>query len=67
MEEQKKSSTAKKAVFFIIGAFLIVGTIAGGNLEYLGDWSTAELVGFNIWSLGAIFGGAYLIYLGAKK
>lgn len=67
MEEQKKSSTTKKIIFFVIGALLIVGTLAGENLKYLTDWSTAELIGYNIWSLIAIFGGAYLIYLGAKK
>lgn len=67
MEEQKKLSTTKKTIFFVIGALLIIGTLAGGNLKYLADWSTAELVGYNVWSLIAIFGSAYLIYLGAKK
>ncbi len=67
MEKQKKPSTAKKTTFFVIGVLLIIGTLAGGNFKYLADWSTAELIGYNVWSLVAIFGGAYLIYLGAKK
>lgn len=67
MEQEKKKSTAKKTIFFIIGALLIVGTLTGGNLRYITDWSTAELIGYNTWSILAIFGGAYLIYLGVKK
>jgi len=67
MEQEKKKGTAKKAIFFVIGALLIVGTLAGGNLQYITDWSTSELVGYNVWSIIAIFGGAYLIYLGIKK
>ncbi len=66
MEKQKNSSTIKKTIFFVICAFLVIGTLAGKNLKYITDWSTSELVGFNIWSLIAIFGGAYLIYLGVK-
>ena len=67
MEEENKSSTTKKTIFFIIGALLVVGTLTGGSLKYLGDWSTAQLAGYNVWSLIAIIGGAYMIYLGAKK
>ena len=67
MEEQKKSSATKKTFFFVMGALLVVGTLAGGNLKYIVDWSTSELVGYNTWSLIAIFGGTYLIFLGAKK
>ena len=67
MEQEKKKGTTKKAVFFVIGALLIVGTLAGGSLQYITDWSTSELVGYNIWSIIAIFGGAYLVYMGVKK
>ena len=67
MEQEKKKSTAKKPILFVVGALLIVGTLAGGNLQYITDWSTAELIGFNAWTIFAIFGGAYMIYLGVKK
>jgi len=68
MEEQKKKKgSTKKVIFFVIGVLLILGTLSGGNLKYIGDWSTSELVGYNVWSLIAIFGGGYLVYLGAKK
>ena len=52
-----------------IGILLIIGVVFGGNLRYLGDWSTAELVGFNLGSLLIILGGGYLAYwgLGMKK
>lgn len=46
----------------VLGLVLIIGTIAGGNLKYLGDWSTSELVGYNTWSIIAVVGGIYLVY-----
>lgn len=69
MEEQKniKKSGTKKTIYFIIGGLLVLGTLGGGNIQYITDWSTAELVGFNIWTIIAIFGGSYLIYLALKK
>lgn len=56
-----------KIVVVVIGALLILGTLSGGNLKFLSDWSTAELVGYNVWSLISIFGGGYLVYWGLKK
>lgn len=55
----------KKNILLIVGILLIIGTL--GNFKYLNDWSTAEMIGFNTWSLVAIFGGIYLIYLGIKN
>ena len=68
MEEQKttkKKNGVKSVIFFVIGALLIIGTL--GNLKTIADWSTAELVGYNTWSIIAIVGGGYLVYLGIKK
>jgi threonine/homoserine/homoserine lactone efflux protein len=67
MEQEKKKGTTKKAIFFVIGAVLIIGTFAGDNLNHITDWSTGELVGYNICSIIAILGGIYLVYLGVKK
>ena len=67
MEEQKKNGGTKKIIFIVVGILLILGTLAGGNLKYIFNWSTAELAGYNTWSLIAIIGGGYLIYLGRKK
>ena len=50
----------------IIGLLLIVGTLFGGNLKYITDWSSSELVGYNVWTLIAIIGGGYLCYWGLK-
>ena len=67
MEQEKQKGTTKKTVFLIIGILLLLGTLAGGNLSTITNWSTGELVGYNIWSIIAIGGGAYLVYLGIKK
>lgn len=67
MEQEKKKSTAKKPILFVIGILLIVGTLNGKNIGYLTNWSTAELFGYNAWTIFAIFGGAYMVYLGVKK
>ena len=56
-----------KNVLGVIGVLLIALPIVGGNLKYLTDWSTAELVGYNFSSLISIFGGGFLVYLGIKK
>ena len=57
----------KKTIAGVGGLLLIVGTIFGGGWNYLADWSSAEMVGYNIWTLGALIGGAYLIYWSFKK
>jgi hypothetical protein len=56
-----------KTAIPVIGLLLIVGTLAGGNIQYLTDWSNPELVGYNIWSLFALLGGGYMVYWGIKK
>lgn len=50
----------------IIGLLLIVGTLFGGNLKYITNWSTFELAGYNIGALFAIIGGGYLCYWGLQ-
>jgi len=67
MEKRRDSIITKKTIYFIVGAFLIVGTLTGGNLGYIMNWSTAELVGYNTWTLVSIFGGSYLIYRGVRR
>ncbi len=67
MEQEKKRSATKKTIMIVIGALLVIGTLTGGNLQTITDWSTSELVGFNAWSIIALVGGAYLVYRGFKK
>ncbi len=67
MQQEKKKGTAKKPILFVVGALLIIGTLNGENLKYLTNWNTAELVGYNAWTIFAIFGGAYMVYLGVRK
>ena len=50
----------KKTIPGIFGLLLIIGNLK--NIAYLNDWSTAQMAGFNTWTLAAIFGGAYLAY-----
>jgi hypothetical protein len=64
-QQPKKKTNVWKVVAFVIGALLILGSL--GNLSSLGDWSTAELVGFNLWTIIAIGGGGTLCYWGVKK
>lgn len=63
MGQEKKYGTIK----FVIGILLIIGTLAAGNLKTITDWSTSELVGYNLWSIIALVGGVYLVYRGSKK
>lgn len=49
-----------KNILGVAGALLILGTLFGGNLSYITNWSTAELVGYNVWSIISIVGGGYL-------
>jgi hypothetical protein len=65
--KQNKTSSMKKKTFLVLGLLLVIGTLFGGNLEYLSDWSTSELVGYNSWTIVALLGGVYLIYKGFKK
>jgi hypothetical protein len=66
MGQEKKKRSAKRTVLFVIGALLIMGTLAGGNLKHIINWSTAELIGYNSWTIFAIFGGMYMVYLGIR-
>jgi len=59
-------SKTKKTVYIIVGAILILGLISGGNLKQITDWSSDVMIGYNTFSLAALFGGAYFIYLGLK-
>ncbi len=55
-----------RVVLAAVGLVLVLGTLFGGNLKYITDWSSAQLIGYNAWSLVAIFGGGYLTYWGLK-
>jgi len=50
----------KKTIPGILGLLLIIGNLK--NIAHLNDWSTTQMVGYNTWTLIAIFGGAYLAY-----
>lgn len=52
----------KDTILGAVGVLLVLGTVFGGNLQYLSDWSTGELVGFNVASLLSVIGGGYLAY-----
>jgi hypothetical protein len=56
-----------KTLLGFVGVVLIIGTIAGGNLKNLSDWSTGEFVGYNVGTLIFLLGGSYLIYRAFKK
>jgi hypothetical protein len=56
----------KKIIIVIIGVFLFVGTIAGGNLRKLSVWSNAQEIGFNLWTLFCLVGIPYIIFLQFK-
>lgn len=64
MEEKQKDY---KKWFIVAGLFLLILAIIGGNLKYINNWSTAELVGYNLFGVFELFGGIYLIYKGVKK
>ena len=57
----------KKTIFFVIGVFLIAGTFFGNSFSYLANWSNAELIGYNTWTLVSLIGGAFLIYKAVKN
>jgi hypothetical protein len=45
-----------------IGLVLIFGVFMGGNLSNLLNWSSAEFVGGNAWTLFSLIVGGWLIY-----
>ncbi len=57
----------RRIVITIIGVALFIGTIAGENLKQLSDWSNAQAIGFNIWTLFCLIGVPYIIFLQFKK
>lgn len=56
----------KKAFLGIIGLLLVAGTINGGGVSYLTNWSTGELIGGNTTTIIMILLGIYLIYYSFK-
>ena len=56
-----------KTFLGFVGAVLIIGVIAGGTFSELSDWSTGELVGYNVVTLVFLIGGGYLIYRAFKR
>ena len=67
MEKRGEPIITKKTIYFVVGVLLTVGTLKSGNLGYITNWSTAELAGYNSWTLISILGGVYLIYRGIKR
>lgn len=66
-KNKKKKKKKKKSIFLVVGILLVFGILISGNLKYIANWETAELIGYNIWSIISILGGGYLIYSGLKK
>lgn len=54
-----------KNALAILGLVLVVTSFT--KLSMLGDWSTAQMAGYNGFTLASIFGGGYLIYNGLRK
>ena len=52
-----------KTVLGTIGGMIVLGALAG-NVTHLADWSTTEMVTFNLGTLIEIVGGGYLVYWG---
>ena len=65
--QNDKMSSKKKTIFGIIGILLLIGTIGSGGLNSIGNWSSSELIGYNMSSIFAIVFGLSFIYLGFKK
>lgn len=59
--------SGKRTIAGIVGLLLVLGTLFGGNLHYLSDWSSAQLIGFNGWTIVVLLGGSYLLYYAAVK
>ncbi|MDD2890864.1 MAG: hypothetical protein PHE49_09555 [bacterium] len=64
-QQPKKKFKILKIVVFVIGAIMFLGSL--GNLTHLGNWSSAELVGWNVGALISFFGGIGLCYWGVKQ
>jgi len=56
-----------KSALLVIGFILIIGVIMSGNLSSIADWSTAEMFGYNTFSIVSIIGGVVMVYFGFKK
>lgn len=56
----------KKILVTIIGVALFVGTIAGENIKQLSDWSNAQAIGFNAWTLFCLIVIPYIVFLQFK-
>jgi len=65
---QAEVKPAKKkftGVKFVVGILLVIGSFSG--LQYLGDWSTSEAIGFNAATLVGFIGGLYLVFSAYKS
>ena len=65
--EQKNKSNVKKAVYLVLGLLLVLGISFGGNLKYIADWSSAEMIGYNTGAILGLLGGMYLLFLSTRK
>lgn len=65
--ENKRMGSKKKVIYGIIGMALLLTVTTGGNLKLLGDWSTGEMAGYNIFTIFSLVFGVAFIYEGFRK
>lgn len=51
-----------KKILSVAGVLFVAWILIKGNLSYITDWSTPELVGYNVWTVIVIAGAGYIIY-----
>lgn len=61
MDTKKKLSGASRTAYGIFGVLLVLGVIGGKNLQYMTNWSTAELFGYNTVTVLGFLGGIVLV------
>jgi hypothetical protein len=66
-QEVTKQNKRKHSILGFIGFILILGSVFGGGLKSLSDWSSSELIGANTFIIVSIILGGYFIYIGLKK
>ncbi len=64
--KERNPKITKEMTILTIGLVLVIGALTSEDIKQIFDWSTNKRVIYNIWSLVAILGGSYLVYLVQK-